>query len=94
MVAREALLDRVSAAEGDTEIKDPATGEVIGRHTFGTAADVRAAVDKAAAASSAGNRGSWHASSRPGPFEIKILIFPNGPWATLIPPAAPAARRP
>jgi acyl-CoA reductase-like NAD-dependent aldehyde dehydrogenase len=37
-------------ADGDTEIKDPATGEVIGRHTFGTAADVKAAVDKAAAA--------------------------------------------
>jgi acyl-CoA reductase-like NAD-dependent aldehyde dehydrogenase len=50
MEAREALLDRVSAADGDTEIKDPATGEVIGRHTFGTAADVKAAVDKAAAA--------------------------------------------
>ena len=39
MEAREALLDRVSAA-----------GEVIGRHTFGTAADVKAAVDQAAAA--------------------------------------------
>jgi acyl-CoA reductase-like NAD-dependent aldehyde dehydrogenase len=50
MEAREALLDRVSAADGDTEIKDPATGEVIGRHTFGTAADVKAAVDKAAGA--------------------------------------------
>ena len=50
MEAREALLDRVSAADGDTEIKDPATGEVIGRHTFGAAADVKAAVDKAAAA--------------------------------------------
>ncbi len=50
MEAREALLARVSAADGATEIKDPATGEVIGRHTFGTAADVKAAVDKAAAA--------------------------------------------
>jgi acyl-CoA reductase-like NAD-dependent aldehyde dehydrogenase len=50
MEAREALLDRVSAADGDTEIKDPATGEVIGRHTFGTAADVTAAVGVAAAA--------------------------------------------
>jgi acyl-CoA reductase-like NAD-dependent aldehyde dehydrogenase len=48
MEAREALLARVSAADGETEIKDPATGEVIGRHTFGTAADVKAAVDKAA----------------------------------------------
>ena len=50
MEAREALLARVSAADGATEIKDPATGEVIGRHTFGTAADVKAAVDKAVAA--------------------------------------------
>jgi acyl-CoA reductase-like NAD-dependent aldehyde dehydrogenase len=50
MEAREALLARVSAADGNTEIKDPATGEVIGRHTFGTAADVKAAVDKAAGA--------------------------------------------
>ena len=50
MEAREALLDRVSAAAGDTEIKDPATGEVIGRHTFGTAADVKAAVGVAAGA--------------------------------------------
>ena len=50
MEAREALLARVSAADGATEIKDPATGEVIGRHTFGTAADVKAAVDKAAGA--------------------------------------------
>jgi acyl-CoA reductase-like NAD-dependent aldehyde dehydrogenase len=50
MEAREALLDRVSAADGDTEIKDPATGEVIGRHTFGAAADVKAAVGVAAAA--------------------------------------------
>jgi len=50
MEAREALLARVSTADGETEIKDPATGEVIGRHTFGTAADVKAAVDRAAAA--------------------------------------------
>ena len=50
MEAREALLYGVSAADGDTEIMDPATGEVIGRHTFGTAADVKAAVDQAAAA--------------------------------------------
>jgi acyl-CoA reductase-like NAD-dependent aldehyde dehydrogenase len=50
MEAPEALLDRVSAADGDTEIKDPATGEVIGRHTFGVAADVKAAVGVAAAA--------------------------------------------
>jgi acyl-CoA reductase-like NAD-dependent aldehyde dehydrogenase len=50
MEAREALLARVSTADGATEIKDPATGEVIGRHTFGTAEDVKAAVDKAAAA--------------------------------------------
>jgi acyl-CoA reductase-like NAD-dependent aldehyde dehydrogenase len=50
MEAREALLDRVSAAAGDTEIRDPTTGEVIGRHTFGTAADVKAAVGVAAAA--------------------------------------------
>jgi phenylacetaldehyde dehydrogenase len=48
--AREALLARVSAADGTTEIKDPASGEVIGRHTFGAQADVTAAVDKAAAA--------------------------------------------
>jgi hypothetical protein len=40
--AREALLARVSAADGTTEIKDPATGEVIGRHTYGTPADVTA----------------------------------------------------
>jgi acyl-CoA reductase-like NAD-dependent aldehyde dehydrogenase len=50
MEAREALLARVSTADGATEIKDPATGEVIGRHTFGRAVDVKAAVDRAAAA--------------------------------------------
>jgi acyl-CoA reductase-like NAD-dependent aldehyde dehydrogenase len=50
MEAREALLARVSTADGATEIKDPATGEVIGRHTFGRAVDVTAAVDRAAAA--------------------------------------------
>jgi acyl-CoA reductase-like NAD-dependent aldehyde dehydrogenase len=48
--AREALLARVSAADGETEIKDPATGEVIGKVTYGTPADVKTAVDKAAAA--------------------------------------------
>jgi phenylacetaldehyde dehydrogenase len=53
MADREALLARVSTADGATEIKDPATGEVIGRHTFGAAADVKAAVDKAAAAAPA-----------------------------------------
>jgi len=47
MEAREALLARVSTAGGATEIKDPATGEVIGQHTFGTPEDVKAAVDKA-----------------------------------------------
>jgi phenylacetaldehyde dehydrogenase len=50
MEPREALLARVSTADGTTEIKDPATGEVIGRHTYGTPEDVKAAVDKAAAA--------------------------------------------
>jgi phenylacetaldehyde dehydrogenase len=50
MEAREALLARVSTADGASEIKDPATGEVIGRHTFGTPEDVKAAVDKAAKA--------------------------------------------
>jgi phenylacetaldehyde dehydrogenase len=50
MEAREALLARVSTADGATEIKDPATGEVIGRHTYGTPEDVKAAVDKAAKA--------------------------------------------
>ena len=50
MEAREALLARVSVTDGETEIKDPATGEVIGKVTYGTAADVKAAVDKAAAA--------------------------------------------
>jgi hypothetical protein len=29
--------------------------------------------------SSAGRRVSGRASSRPGPFELKILIIPNGP---------------
>jgi acyl-CoA reductase-like NAD-dependent aldehyde dehydrogenase len=48
--SREALLARVGAADGATEIKDPATGEVIGKITYGTPADVKAAVDKAAAA--------------------------------------------
>jgi phenylacetaldehyde dehydrogenase len=48
--AREALLARVGAADGTTEIKDPATGEVIGKVSYGTPADVKAAVDKAAAA--------------------------------------------
>jgi acyl-CoA reductase-like NAD-dependent aldehyde dehydrogenase len=48
--AREALLARVSAADGETEIKDPATGEVIGKVTYGKPADVKTAVDKAAAA--------------------------------------------
>jgi len=48
--AREALLARVSAADGETAVKDPATGEVIGRITYGTPAEVKAAVDKAAAA--------------------------------------------
>ena len=50
MEAREALLARVSAADGQTGIKDPATGAVVGRVTYGTPADVKAAVDKAAAA--------------------------------------------
>ena len=50
MEARAALLARVSTADGATEIEDPATGEVIGRHTYGTPADVTAAVDKAAKA--------------------------------------------
>jgi phenylacetaldehyde dehydrogenase len=50
MESREALLDRVSTADGATEVKDPATGEVIGRVTYGTPADVGAAVDAAAAA--------------------------------------------
>jgi acyl-CoA reductase-like NAD-dependent aldehyde dehydrogenase len=49
MGEREALLDRVSADSG-TEIKDPATGEVIGRVEFGTPGDVAAAVGTAAAA--------------------------------------------
>jgi acyl-CoA reductase-like NAD-dependent aldehyde dehydrogenase len=46
---REALLARVSTDSG-TEIKDPATGEVIGRVAFGTPADVAGAVATAAAA--------------------------------------------
>jgi acyl-CoA reductase-like NAD-dependent aldehyde dehydrogenase len=50
MESREALLARVSTADGATEIKDPATGEVVGKVTYGTPADVKAAVDKAAAA--------------------------------------------
>jgi acyl-CoA reductase-like NAD-dependent aldehyde dehydrogenase len=50
MEAREALLARVGTADGVTEIKDPASGEVIGRHTFGMPQDVGAAVDKAAKA--------------------------------------------
>jgi acyl-CoA reductase-like NAD-dependent aldehyde dehydrogenase len=48
--ARATLLARVSAADGETEINDPATGEVIGRVTYGTPADVTAAVERAAAA--------------------------------------------
>jgi hypothetical protein len=40
MEAREALLAQVSTADGATEIKDPATGEGLGRHTFGTPEDV------------------------------------------------------
>jgi phenylacetaldehyde dehydrogenase len=50
MEAREALLARVSSVDGTTEIKDPATGEVIGRQTYGTPEDVTKAVGKAAAA--------------------------------------------
>ena len=50
MEAREALLAQVSTADGATEIKDPATGEVIGRHTYGTPEDVKEAVGKAAKA--------------------------------------------
>jgi acyl-CoA reductase-like NAD-dependent aldehyde dehydrogenase len=49
MEERAALLNRVSAGSG-TEIKDPATGEVIGRVEFGTPGDVPAAVTAAAAA--------------------------------------------
>src|SRR5580698_7540308 len=49
MEERAALLARVSAGHG-TEIKDPATGEVIGRVAFGTPGDVAAAVDTAAKA--------------------------------------------
>jgi acyl-CoA reductase-like NAD-dependent aldehyde dehydrogenase len=49
MEERAELLDRVSAPSG-TEIKDPATGEVIGRVAFGTPDDVAAAVEVAVAA--------------------------------------------
>jgi len=49
MEERAALLSRVSADPG-TEIRDPATGEVIGRVAFGTPGDVAAAVDAAAKA--------------------------------------------
>jgi acyl-CoA reductase-like NAD-dependent aldehyde dehydrogenase len=49
MEERAALLARVSAGHG-TEIKDPATGEVIGRVAFGTPGEVAAAVDTAAKA--------------------------------------------
>ncbi len=49
MEAREALLSRVSAPSG-TQIKDPATGEVIGHVEFAHPGDVAAAVDKAVAA--------------------------------------------
>jgi acyl-CoA reductase-like NAD-dependent aldehyde dehydrogenase len=49
MEERAALLARVSAGHG-TEIKDPATGEVIGRVAFDTPGDVAAAVDTAAKA--------------------------------------------
>jgi acyl-CoA reductase-like NAD-dependent aldehyde dehydrogenase len=58
MEAREALLAQVSTADGATEINDPATGEVIGRHTYGTPEDVNQAVDKAAKA-----QPSWAALS-------------------------------
>jgi acyl-CoA reductase-like NAD-dependent aldehyde dehydrogenase len=49
MEEREALLDRVSSSDG-TGVKDPATGAVIGRVSFGTPGDVAAAVDTAVAA--------------------------------------------
>jgi len=49
MEERAALLTRVSADSG-TEIKDPATGEAIGRVAFGTPGDVAAAVGTAVAA--------------------------------------------
>ncbi len=85
MEAREALLARVSTADGATEIKDPATGEVIGRHTFGTPEDVKKAVDKAAAAQPA-----WAAltdeergrliSCGPGP----ITQTPPAEWANTV----------
>lgn len=49
MEKREALLGRVSAGSG-TEVRDPATGEVIGRVEFGGPGDVAAAVGTAVAA--------------------------------------------
>jgi len=49
MEAREALLARVSAAVG-TEVRDPATGEVIGHVALGGPGDITKAVDRAAAA--------------------------------------------
>jgi phenylacetaldehyde dehydrogenase len=49
MEERAALLAHVSADSG-TEVKDPATGEVIGRVAFGTPAGAAAAVEVAAAA--------------------------------------------
>lgn len=48
MEPRAALLARVSAADG-TEVRDPATGEIIGRAEFGAPGDVSKAVDRAAA---------------------------------------------
>ena len=55
MEERAALLARVSADHG-TEIRDPATGEVIGQVAFGTPGDVAAAVETAAKPSPAGPR--------------------------------------
>jgi acyl-CoA reductase-like NAD-dependent aldehyde dehydrogenase len=49
MEARAGLLARVSAV-GGTEVKDPATGEVIGYADFGPAGDITEAVDRAAVA--------------------------------------------
>jgi phenylacetaldehyde dehydrogenase len=49
MEERAALLGRVSADSG-TEVRDPATGEVIGRVAFDEPGDVAAAVDAAVAA--------------------------------------------
>jgi acyl-CoA reductase-like NAD-dependent aldehyde dehydrogenase len=49
MEAREALLARVAAAAG-TEVRDPATGEVIGYVEFSTPEDVAKAVDRAGSA--------------------------------------------